>query len=113
MNVIDRIKAVYAWTDRQNNWISAATHAGICAVVITVGLVLEAASYAVEPADPIPFISHFAVGMGFAYTLREIDDARKAIGTRDEGKKLGEGYEDWIAAIVVCVALGVVYSRMF
>lgn len=111
--MIRRISSIYAWASVQPNWVSALTHGGICALAVTAGLVLEFLSYLVEPAAPIPFISHSAAAAIGGYTLREIYDSLKAVGTEDEGQKLGHSYEDLIAAVLVSIALAKLYGGLF
>lgn len=99
--------------DRQDNWVSAAGHAAICAGWMTVGLALAFLSTAADDTMAHPILTFFA-GMAIGgYTLREVDDARKAVGRSGEGRALAHGFEDWIAPVVVTIALGVFYATLF
>lgn len=109
---MNKINELMRWVDKQDNWISALGHGAICAVWMTVGLALAALSTVADDSLAQPILTFFA-GMAIGgYTLREGDDARKAVGTEGEGRKLAHGFEDWIVPVVVTVALGVIYSGL-
>lgn len=109
---MSKLNALLKWVDQQDNWISALGHGLICAIWMTVGLILALLSTIGDDTLARPIITFFAGMCIGGYTLREVDDARKAIAGPDEGKKLGHGFEDWIAPVVVTIALGVYYASL-
>jgi hypothetical protein len=109
---MNKLNELLRWVDRQDNWISALGHGAIVAVWMTIGLALASLSSLADDTLAMGILTFFA-GMSIgAYLLREVDDARKVIGTEDEGRKLGHGFEDLLVPVVVTVALGVIYAGL-
>lgn len=107
-----KLNELLSYVDRQDNWISALGHGAICAVWMTIGLAIAYVSTVADQSMAQPILTFFAGMCIGGYLLREVDDARKVVGTEDEGEKLGHGFEDFIVPLVVTIALGVLYSGL-
>lgn len=109
---MNKLNELLRWVDQQDNWISALGHGAICAGWMTIGLLIAWISTLADDSMAQLIITFFAGMCIGGYTLREIDDARKVVGTEDEGEKLGHGFEDLIVPVAVTIALGVIYSGL-
>lgn len=111
-NPITNLKALLAWVDKQPNIVSAIGHGAICAVWMTFGLLLALLSKLGDETLALPIIIFFAGQCSGGYSLREGDDAQKAVGGPDEGEKLGQGFEDWIVPHVVTLIFALWYASL-
>lgn len=110
--MIDQFNDLLRKIDRQPNLVSAAGHGMICLAWMTIGLAVAFLSTVADDTMANAVLTFFAGMCIGGYTLREADDSRKAVGGPDEGRKLGESFEDWIVPVVVTVAVAVFYASV-